>query len=142
MQITGNSLFTCLTRKNTKSKMPSNAYEVGVEIDKDFEITSANNDEKEWLAEYISTHTKDINYKGKDGKEVVKRIFKIANARFPIPLFDENAVPMDRPVPIPNGTSITLEIEKKFSDEFTKEYLVVKAVKLNEHIEEYNPFTR
>ena len=104
MQITGNSLFTCLTRKNTKGKMPSNAYEVGVEIDNDF------------------------------------RIFKISNARFPIPLFDENAVPMERAVPIPNGTSITLELEKKFSDEFNKDYLVVKAVKLNEHIEEYNPF--
>lgn len=143
MQITGNSLFTCLTRKNTKGKMPSNAYEVGVEIDKDFEITkSANGDEKEWLAGYIAEHTKDIKYKGKDGKEVDKSIFKISNARFTIPLFDENAVPMERAVPIPNGTSITLELEKKFSDEFNKDYLVVKAVKLNQHIEEYNPFAK
>lgn len=143
MQITGNSLFTCLTRKNTKGKMPSNAYEVGVEIDKDFVISkSANGDEKKWLAGYIAEHTKDIKYKGKDGKEVDKQIFKISNARFPIPLFDENAVPMERAVPIPNGISITLELERKFSDEFNKDYLVVKAVKLNQHIEEYNPFAK
>lgn len=141
MQITGNSLFTCLTRKNTKGKMSSNAYEVGVEIDNDFSILkTANDKEQHWLTDYIGDHTKDIKYKGKDGKEVDKRIFKISNARFPIPLFDENAVPMERAVPIPNGTSITLELEKKFSDEFNKDYLVVKAVKLNEHIEEYNPF--
>lgn len=143
MQITGNSLFTCLTRKNTKGKMPSNAYEVGVEIDDDFSISkTANDKEQDWLTDYINEHTKDIKYKGKDGKEVDKSIFKISNARFPIPLFDENAVPMERAVPIPNGTSITLELEKKFSDEFNKDYLVVKAVKLNQHIEEYNPFAK
>lgn len=141
MQITGNSLFTCLTRKNTKGKIPSNAYEVGVEIDNDFSISkTANDKEQHWLTDYIGNRTKDIKYKGKDGKEVDKSIFKISNARFPIPLFDENAVPMEHAVPIPNGTSITLELEKKFSDEFNKDYLVVKAVKLNEPIEEYNPF--
>ena len=81
MQITGNSLFTCLTRKNTKGKMPSNAYEVGVEIDNDFSILkTANDKEQHWLTDYIGDHTKDIKYKGKDGKEVDKRIFKISNA--------------------------------------------------------------
>ena len=141
MQITGKSLFTCLTRKNTKGKMPSNAYEVGIEIDKDSSITkTANDDETKWLNNYIVEHTKSIKYKGKDGKEVDKAIFKISNARFPIPLFDENAVPMERAVPIPNGTSITLDLEKKYSEEFAKDYLVVKAVKLNQHIEEFNPF--
>lgn len=141
MQITGNSLFTCLTRKNTKGKMPSNAYEVGVEIDDNFLISkTANDKEQDWLSDYIGDHTKDIKYKGKDGKEVDKSILKISNARFPIPLFDENAAPMEHAVPIPNGTSITLELERKFSDEFNKDYLVVKAVKLNEHIEEFNPF--
>ena len=141
MQITGNSLFTCLTRKNTKGKMPSNAYEVGVEIDENFSISkTANDKEEDWLADYISDHTKVIKYKGKDGKEVDKSIFKISNAIFPIPLFDEYAVPMERAIPIPNGISITLELDKKFSKEFSKDYLVVKAVKLNEHIEEYNPF--
>lgn len=141
MQIKGLSMYSSTTRPATKGDYPSNCYEVGLT---DIDIVSAKNDkEKDWLLDYIADHSKDVDIKDENGNTIgTQAMFKIKNSRFEIPMFDMNAVKLPRAVPLSNGTPITLELAKRHSAEYNKDYLVVKAIQVNEPIKEFNPFKK
>lgn len=124
--ITGKALYCFTNRPNRKGKMPTNNYEVGVtEFNSDYNVD-----------EFVS----DTVIRDKDGNEKQIERIKIANSKFPIPMFDMNAVRLAEPIAVPNETDITLFVEVKHSNQFNKDFLVCKAIKLNEEVKEFNPF--
>ena len=139
MKIKGFSMYSLTTKPATKGEYPSNCYEVGLT---DIDIVQTKNDEeKDWLEDYIADHSKDVDIKDENGNTIGTRaMFKIKNSRFEIPMFDMNANRLPKAVALSNGTPITLELAKQHSDKFNTEYLVVKAIQVNEPIKEYNPF--
>lgn len=140
MQIKGKSLYSSTVRPATKGEYPSNCYEVCIT---DIEIVKATNEEEKFLTEYLNEHLKDVEIKDKDGNVIEKvKALKIANSRYEIPMFDQNANRLPKAVPISNGVEITLELQKNHSDKFKTDYLVVKAIQVNEPIKEFNPFSR
>lgn len=139
MKIKGLSMYSLTTKPATKGEYPSNCYEVGL-TDIDI-IQTKNDEEKDWLADYIANHSKDVDIKDENGNTIgTQAMFKIKNSRFEIPMFDMNASRLPKAVALSNGTPITLELAKQHSDKFNTEYLVVKAIQVNEPIKEYNPF--
>ena len=139
MKIKGLSMYSLTTKPATKGEYPSNCYEVGV-TDIDI-IQTKNDEEKDWLADYIADHSKDVDIKDENGNTIgTQAMFKIKNSRFEIPMFDMTANRLPKAVALSNGTPITLELAKQHSDKFNTEYLVVKAIQVNEPIKEYNPF--
>ena len=124
--ITGKSFYSMTTRKETSGRYPSNAYNVGVT---DIEI---DDDNHEIVEKYLKT-TKDSK-----GNEVEN--ISIKNAKYQIPMFDMNNAKMADVVAIPNGTSITLYVEEKYNMDFDKNYLVCKAIRVNEEVKPFNPF--
>lgn len=141
MQIRGLSMYSSTTKPATKGEYPSNCYEVGI-IDIDF-VSVKDATEKDWLIDYINDHSREIDIKDKDGKIIdTVLMFKIKNSRFEIPMFDMNANKLPKAVALPNGTPITLDLAKQHSDKYNTDYLVVKAIQVNEPIKEYNPFKK
>lgn len=141
MQIKGLSMFSSTTKPATKGEYPSNCYEVGL-TDIDI-IQTKNNEEKDWLADYIADHSKDVDLKDENGNTIgTQAMFKIKNSRFEIPMFDMNANKLPKAVALSNGTPITLDLAKQHSDKYNTDYLVVKAIQVNEPIKEYNPFKK
>ena len=138
MKIKGLSMYSLTTKPATKGEHPSNCYEVGVT---DIDIVQTKNDEeKDWLVDYIADHSKDVDIKDENNNTIgTQAMFKIKNSRFEIPMFDMNANRLPKAVALSNGTPITLELAKLHSDKFNTEYLVVKAIQVNEPIKEYNP---
>ena len=139
MKIKGLSMYSLTTKPATKGEYPSNCYEVGLT---DIDIVQTKNDEeKDWLADYIAAHSKDVDIKDKNGNTIgTQALFKIKNSRFEIPMFDMNANRLPKAVALSNGTPITLELAKQHSDKFNTDYLIVRAIQVNEPIKEYNPF--
>ena len=141
MQIKGLSMYSSTAKPATKGEYPSYRYEVGLT---DVDIVKTKNDtEKDWLVDYIKEHSQEIDIKDKDGNTIgTQSMFKIKNSRFEIPMFDMNANRLSKAVALPNGTPITLDLAKQHSDKYNKDYLVVKAIQVNEPIKEYNPFKK
>ena len=141
MQIKGFSMYSSTTKPVTKGEYPSNCYEVGLT---DIEIVQTKNDtEKDWLVDYIADHSKEIDIKDEDGNTIgTQSMFKIKNSRFEIPMFDMNANKLTKAVALSNGTPITLDLAKQHSDKYNTDYLVVKAIQVNEPIKEFNPFKK
>ena len=141
MQIKGFSMYSSTTKPVTKGEYPSNCYEVGLT---DIEIVQTKNDtEKDWLVDYIADHSKEIDIKDEDGNTIgTQSMFKIKNSRFEIPMFDMNANKLTKAVALSNGTPITLDLAKQHSDKYNTDYLVVKAIQVNEPINEFNPFKK
>jgi hypothetical protein len=119
--------FYCKTNKpNTKGRYPSNCYEAGV-----FNPSS----------EYdISQFVKDAVYTDKEGNETQGEQVSIKNSKYPIPIFDMNNERYQDNISIPNGTDITMFCKVCYSEGFNTEYLVVRAIKINEELKEFNPF--
>ena len=141
MQIKGFSMYSSTTKPVTKGEYPSNCYEVGLT---DIEIVQTKNDtEKDWLVDYIVDHSKDVDIKDENGNTIgTQAMFKIKNSRFEIPMFDMNANKLTKAVALSNGTPITLDLAKQHSDKYNTDYLVVKAIQVNEPIKEFNPFKK
>ena len=141
MQIKGFSMYSSTTKPVTKGEYPSNCYEVGLT---DIEIVQTKNDtEKDWLVDYIVDHSKDVDIKDENGNTIgTQAMFKIKNSRFEIPMFDMNANKLTKAVALSNGTPITLDLAKQHSDKYNTDYLVVKAIQVNEPINEFNPFKK
>ena len=124
--ISGKAMYCFTTRPNTKGNLPSNKYEVCV-----------TNMESDYNIEPFIT---DTVIKDKDGNETQVERIKIANSKFPFPMFDVNNNRLAEPIIIPNETPITLFVKVKHTDQFNKDYLVCRAIKLNEVVKEFNPF--
>lgn len=124
--ITGESYYSMTTKKNTKGKYASNCYEVGV---KNPEI---DDDNSAILEEYSKSRTDD------DGNGY--DYLHIKNSKFEIPMFDMNNKRMPEAVAIPNGTNITMFVQEEYNANFDTNYLVCKAIRVNEEIKEFNPF--
>lgn len=141
MQIKGLSMYSSTTKLATKGEYPSNCYEVGLT---DIDIVQTKNDEEAiWLADYIADHSKEVDIKDEDGNTIgTQSMFKIKNSRFEIPMFDMNANKLPKAVALSNGTPITLDIAKQHSNKYNTDYLVVKAIQVNEPIKEFNPFKK
>lgn len=124
--ITGKALYCFTTKPNNKGTMPSNKYEVCVT---DFK--------SDYNTEAFVTDTVITD---KDGNEKQIERIKIANSKYPFPVFDVNNKRYDEAPFIPNGTPIELYVQVKHTDKFDKDYLICKAIKTLEVIEEFNPF--
>ena len=120
--INGESYYSMTTKRNTKGKFPSNCFEVGVTA---IDYTDDNN-------ELLQKYVKDA----RDGTEFLA----IKNAKFEIPMFDMNNNRLPNAVAIPNGTNITLYVEEHHNDNYDTDYLVCKAIRVNEEVKEFNPF--
>ena len=81
MQIKGLSMYSSTAKPATKGEYPSNCYEVGLT---DVDIVKTKNDtEKDWLVDYITEHSKEIDIKDEDGNTIgTQSMFKIKNSRF------------------------------------------------------------
>lgn len=141
MQIKGLSMYSSTAKPATKGEYSSNCYEVGLT---DIDIVQTKNDtEKDWLSDYIANHSREIDIKDEDGNTIGTRsMFKIKNSRYEIPMFDMNGDRLPKAVALSNGTAITLELAKQHSDKYNTDYLVVKAIQVNEPIKEFNPFKK
>ena len=124
--ITGKALYCFTNKPNKKGRMPSHNYEVGIK-----------NPESDYN---IDSFVKDTVIKDKEGNEQQVERIKIANSKYPIPMFDMNNDRLPEPKAVPNDTDITIYVEVKHSNEFNQDYLVCKAIKLNEEVKEFNPF--
>lgn len=124
--ISGKSYFSMTTRKDTKGKYPSNSYVVGIT---DVLIDDNNH---EIIEKYLK-QTKD-----KDGN-MVEHI-TIKNSLYQIPMFDKDNKRITDCVPIPNGTDITIYVEERYNSVYDTDFLVCKAIRVNEDIKPYNPF--
>ena len=127
MKIKGKAYYCFTTKKNSKGKYPSHCYEIGI-----LDPTSTDDIDK-----FVKTRTTIV-----DGAEIIEHYIKIANSKYEFPMFDMDANRLSSSVAIPNGTEITIEADIKTNKEYNREYLVVKAVQINEHIQEYNPFKK
>lgn len=124
--IHGKALYCFTTKRNTKGEYASGKYEVGVtDINSDYNVEA-----------FIT----DTVIKDKDGNEKQIERIKIANSKFPFAMFNDNAERFEEPVFIPNETDITLFVKVEHSDKFNTDYLICKAIKVNEPIKEFNPF--
>lgn len=120
--INGKSYYSMTTKRNTKGKFPSNCFEVGVT---NIDYTDDNN---ELLQKYVKTARDETEF------------LAIKNAKFEIPMFDMNNNRLPNAVAIPNGTDITLYVEEQHNDNYDTDYLVCKAIRVNEEVKEFNPF--
>ena len=114
--VKGKSYYSFTTKTNESGKYPSHRYEVNL------------TDAVPELPEYGEI----VNEFIKDGK------LKIANSKYPIPMFDMTNVKLDQPVGLSNGTELLIFVERNTGE--NGDYLICKAIKVCEPIEDFNPF--
>ena len=129
MLIRGKSYFTRTTKPATKGKYGVGKYSVGV---RDFEVVS--NDDSNFD---ITPFIKEVTDK-ESGEDF--EVVSIQNSEFPPKMYDMNNNKMEQNISVPKDHDITISVVKRHSDEFDVDYLVCNGVKINEEIEEYNPF--
>ena len=123
--LTGEARYCYTTRPNDGGKFPSHCYEVGLD--------NVECEDKEF---YDNLMALDIIKIDDDTNE---RYIKIANSKFPIPMFNMSGKEIDK-CKLPNGTKIMLAVSMKHNDKFDKDYLVCLGVKLLEDYKPFNPF--
>lgn len=134
--ITGESYYSSLAQPNSKGKFASNCYEVGIENPSvNFSKNTDEKSRKHALAVF-ETYIKDITSETGD---VIGQSVKIKNSKYPIPTFDNEGNRIDLPR-ISNGTKLIVKVKTAYSDNYSKDYLTVMAVKLIDEYKPFNPF--
>lgn len=124
--ISGKSYYSMTTKKDTKGKYPSNAYVVGLTD------VLIDDDNREIIEKYIKTTT------DKNGNKIEHLTIK--NSQYQIPMFNKDNQRMQDVVALPNDTDITIFVEERYNANFDTDFLVCKAIKVNDDIKEFNPF--
>lgn len=122
--ITGEANYCYTTRTNESGRYPSHCYEVGL-------LNPSCEDEK-----FYNKLSKEEIIKHNDNNDTT---LKIANSKYPIPMYDKNGKEMDI-VKLQNGVKIMIAVSIKHNDNYDKDYLICHGIKLMEDYKPFNPF--
>jgi len=123
--LSGEAYYCYTTRPNESGKYPSHCYEVG--------ISNVETEDKEFLELIGELGIVKVN------EDTQETYMKIANSKFPIPMFNMQGKEIDK-CKLPNGTKIQLAVSMKHNEKFEKDYLICLGIKLLEDYKPFNPF--
>ena len=127
--VKGRSYYSSLSQPNTKGKFARNCYEVGVKNPAIVCRKSATQAERKKINSIVNDYIKNID-------DTDDNFIKIKNSKYPIPTFENNGNRIELPR-ISNDTELIVKCKINYSEQFSKDYITVIAVKL---VEDYNPF--
>lgn len=128
----GGSYYTSLAQPNTKGKFASNCYEVGIKNPIIIYRKSSTKTEVEKINSIINDYIKNI-------EDTTDNFIKVKNSKYPIPTFENNGNKIESPR-ISNDTELIVKCKANYSEQFSKDYITVIAVKLVDDYTQYNPF--
>ena len=130
--VKGGSYYSSLAQPNTKGKFASNCYEVGIKNPTIVCRKSATKTEVEKINSIVNDYIKTI-------EDTADNFIKVKNSKYPIPTFENNGNRIELPR-ISNDTELIVKCKTNYSEQFSKDYITVIAVKLVEDYKPFNPF--